>query len=169
MTMDLDRTEHDAESFARYVHGSAEVVGLMCLRVFLLETAGAELEYQRLREGAARLGAAFQKINFLRDMATDLDALGRAYFPGVDADHFDCATRDRLLDDIDADLGIAAAAIPRLPSSSRRAVCAAHALFGDLARRLRHTDPAAIRARRVRVPSPRKAQLVMRAVTRGAA
>lgn len=168
MRMDLDRTEHDEESFARYVHGSAEVIGLMCLRAFLLERPDADAEYARLSEGAARLGAAFQKVNFLRDLAADFDELGRTYFPGLDVDRFDCATRDRLLDDIDADLAAAAAVIGSLPASSRRAVWAAHALFADLARRLRRTAPASIRVRRVRVPSPRKAQLVVVALTRGA-
>ena len=160
MAMDLDRTEHDAESFAAYVHGSAEVVGLMCLRAFLLETPDPDAEYQRLGEGALRLGAAFQKVNFLRDLAADFDELGRSYFPGLDVERFDVATRDRLLDDIDADLAVAAAAIPHLPASSRRAVRAAHALFAELSARLRRTAPEEIRRVRVRVPSPRKAQLV---------
>ncbi|GGD30616.1 phytoene/squalene synthase family protein [Nocardioides daphniae] len=169
MRMDLERVEHDEASFAAYVHGSAEVIGLMCLKAFLLETPDAELQYHRLREGALRLGAAFQKINFLRDLAADHDDLGRSYFPGLDVDHFDDATRDRLLDDIDADLAVAAAAIPHLPASSRRAVRAAHVLFGELALRLRRTPPAAIRTQRVRVPSPRKAQLVALVLARGAA
>ncbi|WP_212723132.1 phytoene/squalene synthase family protein [Nocardioides jishulii] len=169
MRMDLEWVEHDEASFAAYVHGSAEVIGLMCLRAFLLEVPDAQAQYQRLRHGAMRLGAAFQKINFLRDLAADHDHLGRSYFPGLDVDHFDAATRDRLLDDIDADLAVAAGAIVHLPASSRRAVRAAHALFGELAARLRRTPPASIRTRRVRVPSPRKAQLVALVLARGAA
>ncbi|MFC6152104.1 phytoene/squalene synthase family protein [Nocardioides yefusunii] len=160
MAMDLHRTVHDQASFDAYVHGSAEVIGLMCLRVFLLEHATPEAEYDRLYDGAKALGAAFQKVNFLRDLAADHDTLGRSYFPGLDVDAFDTATRDRLLDDIDADLAVAAAALGQLPASSRRAVRAAHALFADLAHRLRRTSPHAIRTRRVRVPSPRKVQLV---------
>ena len=169
MRMDLEQTEHDAVSFKRYVHGSAEVIGLMCLRAFLLEVDEPQREYDRLSTGACALGAAFQKVNFLRDLAADHDDLGRTYFPGLDVDAFDCRTRDRLLDDIDADLATAAAVIGDLPSSSRRAVLAAHALFAELARRLRRTEPTSIRNRRVRVPSPRKAQLVMLALARGAA
>lgn len=167
MRMDLERTEHDAESLARYIYGSAEVVGLMCLRAFLLEVPDRDRQYRRMHEGASRLGAAFQKVNFLRDLGSDVDDLGRTYFPGLDVDRFDRATRDALLDDIDADLRAAAAVIPDLPGSSRRAVCAAHALFAELARRLRRTEPALIRTRRVRVPSPRKAQLIALALTRG--
>ncbi|MBE7325246.1 squalene/phytoene synthase family protein [Nocardioides sp. Y6] len=167
MRMDLERVEHDATSFARYVHGSAEVVGLMCLRIFLLECRDADSRYQRLAPGAARLGAAFQKVNFLRDLATDVDDLGRTYFPGLDVETFDVAARDRLLDDIDADLAVAAVAIPQLPASSRRAVRAAHSLYSELSRRLRRTSPASIRSHRVRVPAPRKAQLVALVLAQG--
>lgn len=169
MQMDLERAEHDTESFAVYVHGSAEVVGLMCLRAFLIEEPDAQAQYDELRDGALRLGAAFQKVNFLRDLAADHDELGRTYFPGFEVDQFDVATRDTLLDDIDADLAAAAAVIPALPASSRRAVSAAHALFADLSRRLRDTEPAKIRTQRVRVPGVRKAQLIAVAMTRGSA
>lgn len=170
MAMDLHRTVHDAESFHRYVHGSAEVIGLMCLRIFLLEHPTPAAEYDRLSAGACALGAAFQKVNFLRDLAADHDTLGRSYFPGLDVDSFDAETRDRLLDDIDADLAVAAEALTHLPASSRRAVRAAHALFAELAHRLRRTPPATIRSSRVRVPSSRKATLVALAfTTRGVA
>jgi len=169
MRMDLTRTVHDEASFKRYVHGSAEVVGLMCLRAFLLGTDDPQGRYERLSAGACALGAAFQKVNFLRDLAADHDDLGRTYFPGMDVDSFDCSTRDAWLDDVDADLATAAAAICELPASSRRAVLAAHALFSELSRRLRRTEPESIRSRRVRVPSPRKAQLVVLALARGAA
>ncbi|WP_204163747.1 phytoene/squalene synthase family protein [Nocardioides solisilvae] len=167
MRTDLFREEHDEESFAAYVYGSAEVVGLMCLRAFLVGRPDAEREYVELRGGARRLGAAFQKVNFLRDLAADCDELGRSYFPGLDVRRFDAADRDRLLDDIDADLAAAAAVVHRLPAGSRRAVCAAHALFAELSKRLRQTPPEQIRSRRVRVPGPRKAQVIARAVTRG--
>lgn len=169
MRMDLERTEHDADSLARYIHGSAEVVGLMCLRAFLVDTPDRDRQYERLQDGASRLGAAFQKVNFLRDLGSDVDHLGRRYFPGLDIERFDRATRDRLLDDIEADLQAAAVMIPSLPAGSRRAVCAAHLMFAELACRLRRTDPAVIRSRRVRVPAPRKAQLIAIALARGAA
>ncbi|KAE8763165.1 phytoene/squalene synthase family protein [Georgenia thermotolerans] len=161
MRADLAVTAHDAGSFAEYVHGSAEVVGLMCLRVFL---PGDERAYAELADGAARLGAAFQKINFLRDLAEDHDLRGRSYFPGVDVDRLDDACRDVLLDDVAADLAAARAVIPRLPASSRRAVRAAHDLFAELARRLRATPAARLTRTRVRVPDLVKARILLRAV-----
>ncbi|HET6699408.1 MAG TPA: phytoene/squalene synthase family protein [Nocardioidaceae bacterium] len=156
MRMDLDTRVHTPESFERYVYGSAEVVGLMCLRVFLAEGG----DYERLAPGARRLGAAFQKLNFLRDLAEDHDILGRCYFPGLDLERFDDADRDRILDDIASDLDAAAAVIPALPTSSRRAVRVAHATFAELAERLRATPAAQIRRTRVRVPDPVKLRLV---------
>ncbi|MGN6783141.1 MAG: phytoene/squalene synthase family protein [Marmoricola sp.] len=164
MTMDLHPHEHTAESLERYVYGSAEVVGLMCLRVFLAADPGSdahrEAEYERLAPGARRLGAAFQKLNFLRDLAEDHDVLGRRYFPGLVVDRFCDADRDRILADIQADLIAAAAVIPALPASSRRAVLAAHATFAELAARLGRTPAAQIRRGRVRVPDPVKARVV---------
>lgn len=174
MRTDLERTVHDDESFARYVHGSAEVVGLMCLRVFRAGEAthpraglSGDAEEAVLEHGARRLGAAFQKLNFLRDLGEDHDLLGRSYFPGLEVAAFCDADRDRLLDDIDADLAAAAATIPRLPPGSRRAVQAAHATFSDLGRRLRETPAERIRAGRVRVPTIVKARIVGTALMAG--
>ncbi|WP_407319330.1 squalene/phytoene synthase family protein [Isoptericola halotolerans] len=163
MRTDLTVTTHDDESFARYVHGSAEVVGLMCLRIFV---DGADGAYGRRAAGAARLGAAFQKVNFLRDLADDVDARGRSYFPALDPAAFDEATKDRLLDDIEADLAVAQRAVRDLPRSSRVAVQVAHDLFAELARRLRATPARTLRHRRVRVPDAVKARIVAGALAR---
>jgi phytoene/squalene synthetase len=163
MRMDLERAVHTPETFASYVYGSAEVVGLMCLRTFL-SCAGSHDragDYDRLAPGARRLGAAFQKINFLRDLAEDHDTLSRSYFPGLDVDRFSDFDRDRILDDIAEDLEAAAAVIPALPPSSRRAVRVAHALFAELAARLRATPAADLRRTRVRVPDPVKLRLAV--------
>ena len=167
MRTDLDQAEHTRESFDRYVYGSAEVVGLMCLRAFLSEEPVDErdLAYERLAPGARRLGAAFQKLNFLRDLAEDHDHLHRCYFPGVDVESFDDAQRDAILDEIDADLAAAAAVIPDLPSGSRRAVAAAHATFAELAARLRATPATEIRRARVRVPDAVKVRLLAGAIS----
>jgi len=167
MRTDLTVTAHDARSLDAYVYGSAEVVGLMCLKVFVAAPDAHGASYARLSPGARRLGAAFQKVNFLRDLADDHDQLGRTYFPDVDVDHLDDARRDQLLDDIDADLAAAARAAAHLPPSSRSAVLAAHGLFAELSKRLRRTPAAEIRRRRVRVPGPRKAAVLGRAVVRG--
>jgi phytoene synthase len=124
-------------------------------------------DYDRLAPGARRLGAAFQKVNFLRDLAEDHDTLSRCYFPGLDVARFSDADRDRILDDIDADLAAAALVIPELPASSRRAVRAAHAVFAELSARLRATPAAEVRRTRVRVPDPVKLRLVAGALRDG--
>jgi phytoene/squalene synthetase len=164
MRRDLESAAHDAASLERYIYGSAEVVGLMCLRAFLAEEPADGQRGQDLEAGARRLGAAFQKLNFLRDLAVDHDVLGRRYFPGLDPDRFTDADRDRILDDIAADLDAAAVVLPELPASSRRAVRAAHATFTELACRLRTTPAAEIRRTRVRVPAAVKLRLAARAL-----
>jgi phytoene/squalene synthetase len=159
MRADLSETEHDQESFDRYVYGSAEVVGLMCLRAFLLETDVTADERARFEHGARALGAAFQKVNFLRDLAADFDTLGRSYFPGVNVESFTEEDKVRLLDDIDNDLRTSAAVVPDLPASSRRAVALAQGLFQELSLRLRATPASTLRTTRVRVPNPVKARI----------
>lgn len=169
MRMDLETTVHTPESFERYVYGSAEVVGLMCLRAFVAapDASPARSSYAALAPGAQRLGAAFQKLNFLRDLADDHDVLRRDYFPGLVLDRFCDADRDRILDDIDADLDAAAAVVPRLPASSRRAVAAAHATFAELGARLRRTPATEIRRTRVRVPTTVKLRIAAHALSGG--
>jgi phytoene synthase len=164
MRTDITRTTHDEASFAAYVYGSAEVVGLMCLRVFLLGEPDADARYARLAPAARALGAAFQKVNFLRDLADDEGRLGRAYFPGVDPAALTEATKSRLLADIDADLARAAGGVPGLPPGAARAVRVAHALFAELARRLAATPAEELLRTRVSVPAPVKARLAVAAL-----
>lgn len=159
MRSDLSVREHDPETLSSYVYGSAEVVGLMCLRVFV---SGDECRYEELSPGARRLGTAFQKVNFLRDLHSDQHLLGRSYLPGVDRQTFTDRQRDELLDDIDADLRAAARAIEQLPRGSRRAVGTAHALFEELSTRLRATPAQQIARERVRVPDLAKARIIAR-------
>ena len=161
MRMDLSEKQHDQASFDTYVYGSAEVVGLMCLCAFLHGEAVADLP--RFEKGARALGAAFQKVNFLRDLAADFETLGRSYFPDVAVESFDEATKHRLLDDIDADLAVSAAVVPDLPRSSRRAVALAQSLFAELSARLRATPASELVRARVRVPNPVKARLALAA------
>ena len=161
MRADLSAKVHDQASFERYVYGSAEVVGLMCLQAFLF---GENVtDHARFETGARALGAAFQKVNFLRDLSADFETLGRSYFPDVAVDSFDEATKSRLLDDIDADLAVSAAVVPDLPRSSRRAVALAQSLFAELAVRLRATPATELIHTRVRVPNPVKARLAIAA------
>lgn len=165
MRMDLSATEHDQASFETYVYGSAEVVGLMCLRVFVRDTERiySPDELATLETGAKALGSAFQKVNFLRDLAADLSALGRSYFPGLDAAAITEAQKNALLDDIDRELALAGATVPLLPSSSRRAVATAQRLFAELSRRLRATPAASLLTTRVRVPDPSKLRIAVAA------
>ena len=158
MRTDLDTTAHDDMSHDAYVYGSAEVVGLMCLQVFLNAGMSAPAKPAAdLVDGARRLGAAFQDVNFLRDLSDDADRLGRDYLDGAADDE----RRTAVLDRIDADLAAAAAVIPHLPPDCRAAVTCAHDLFAELSRRLR-LSPAG--APRVRVPDGVKATLAARAL-----
>lgn len=163
MRMDLEPvTTLTQGEFDRYVYGSAEVVGLMCVHAF---TVGQRAPHQlraRLAPGARHLGAAFQKLNFLRDLGEDYVVRGRSYFPGIHPPHLTEADKALLLDDIDRDLRIARSAIWQLPRSSRRAVALAHGLFVELARSLRATPAEELVRDRVRVSDPRKAVVVAR-------
>ena len=165
MRRDLDPVEFDDDELREYIHGSAEVVGLMCLRAFSVALPPDAERDARWQRGARHLGAAFQKINFLRDLADDVDTRGRRYFPGVDPSRFDEEHKVRILNDIDTDLAIAGAVIPELPGGCRRAVAAAHALFSTLARRLRRTPANDLLTTRVRVPAGRKLVLLVHAAT----
>jgi len=167
MRADLTRTEHDDASFVDYVYGSAEVVGLMCLRAFVYRAGRPTFDEAALVEGARRLGAAFQKVNFLRDLRADFLELGRSYFPGVDVHTFDEATKLRLVDDIQDDLDAAARAVVLLPREARRAVALAHALFQELNDRIRRTPASRLVETRIRVPNPIKARLAARALGTG--
>ncbi len=164
MRADITEATHTPESFDAYVYGSAEVVGLMCLQAFLAEGTYTPHERERFVTGARALGAAFQKVNFLRDLSADVDALGRSYFPGVDITTLDDATKLDLVANIDADLAVSAAVVPDLPASSRRAVALAQSLFAELNRRIARTPAAALKNTRVRVPNPVKARLALAAL-----
>ncbi|WP_353809742.1 phytoene/squalene synthase family protein [Agromyces sp. SYSU T00194] len=168
MRRDLDPSPFTADEVATYIHGSAEVVGLMCLRAFLAGEQVAPDRLARLEDGAIHLGAAFQKVNFLRDLAADWRDLGRNYFPWVDPDAFTEAEKDAILDDIDADLAISGRAVAELPPRARSAVAAAQELFARLATRLRATPADELLRARVRVPDAEKLAIAVRAaVTRG--
>lgn len=151
MRMDLSDRVYTQESFEAYVYGSAEVVGLMCLAVFVRENKPSATDAHVLVAGARSLGAAFQKVNFLRDLAADVDGLGRSYFPGVNIATFDETDKKRLCDDIDVDLDRAFATLPLLPLDARRAVALAHGLFARLNNRIRATPAETLKTTRIRV------------------
>ncbi|BDH55422.1 squalene/phytoene synthase family protein [Tsukamurella sp. PLM1] len=162
MRSDVTPAPHTEASLAQYIHGSAEVVGLMCLRAYLVGEAPSD--YERLAPGAARLGAAFQKVNFLRDLTDDEIRLGRAYLPELTQRAFDAA-----LDDASADLAAGRAAIASLPRDVRRGVFVAADLYAELISRLRAAGLDGARSGRVRVPATRKATVLARSLARPAA
>lgn len=164
MRQDLTEKEHDQASFEKYVYGSAEVVGLMCLQVFMSGNQYTADEKLKLTKGARALGSAFQKVNFLRDLAADFKRLGRSYFPGVDVNNFNEETKQRLVADIDKDLRVSAESLPLLPSSARRAVAAAQLLFTQLNRQISKTSAQELINRRISVGAAQKIALLIRAV-----
>ncbi len=166
MRADITKAKHTPKTFKDYVYGSAEVVGLMCLRAFI---AGREDRYSpsektALDEGALALGAAFQKINFLRDLDADFRALGRSYFPGVTVETFNEEQKQFLVADIAADLIVAANSIRLLPKDVRPAVSAAQFLFQELTVKIARTPASVLISTRIRVSNPRKLVLVAKAL-----
>lgn len=148
------------EDHADYVYGSAEVVGLMCLRVFVRDESRTDEQLQALEHGARRLGAAFQNVNFLRDLADDTGRLGRSYLS--DRGRIDSASQERWIAVIREQLADAAATLPLLPRDARLAVGCALRLFGRLADRISRTPTAQLYERRIRVPAAEKAWLIAR-------
>jgi phytoene synthase len=164
MRMDLTEREHDQKSFDTYVYGSAEVVGLMCLKVFMVGHDYSKQERVTLIAGARALGAAFQKVNFLRDLSADFKKLGRSYFPGVNVATFDAETQLRLIDDISADLATSAKTLPLLSSGSRKAVAAAQMFFEALNERIRNTPAEVLIETRISVPNSQKLVILAKAL-----
>jgi len=153
MHMDVNPGPFDQNLFSEYIHGSAEVVGLMCLKVFI---GGDQKAYETLKSGAVSLGAAYQKVNFLRDMKADYEKLGRYYFPVGTYDSFDDEIKDHIISDIRKDFKNANQYISRLPRSSRYAVSVSGSYFESLLAKLEETPADAIKHSRIRVPDSRK-------------
>jgi len=163
MRRDLSQVDFSSDELGAYIYGSAEVIGLMCLRAFLSHEQVATERRMRLERGARRLGSAFQKINFLRDLAVDWTELGRSYFPGIDPGRLTERQKLELVVDIERDLGAAQDAIPELPDNCRRAIVAAHALFAELTDRIRSTPASLLLSTRVSVPTRTKLAILVRA------
>lgn len=163
MEMDLSKNTYDARGYEQYIYGSAEVVGLMCLRVFC---EGDDARYQSLKAPACRLGAAFQKINFLRDIRSDYDERGRVYFPGVDFRHFDNAAKRQIEADIQADFDAALEGIRRLPNGSRLGVYLAYKYYTQLFAKIKRAPAQRIAEERFRVSDKRKIYLLFSSAVR---
>jgi len=163
MEMDLEKVQYDQEKYEAYILGSAEVVGLMCLYVFC---EGDQQKYAELKPSAMRLGSAFQKINFLRDLKTDFIGLGRSYFPGIDMNHWDENTKAAIEADIEKDFAAGLAGIRQLPDGARFGVYVAYEYFHELLIKIRRVKAEQILNKRVRVSNRRKYILLISAYLR---
>lgn len=160
MAMDLSPQKYDDEKFDNYIYGSAEVVGLMCLRVFC---EGNEDQYNSLHEDAKMLGSAFQKINFLRDLGHDFNELGRIYFPHLNMENFNEEIKSQIEADIEKDFAAGLKGIQRLPIKARFGVYLAYNYFYFLYKRIQITPASSILNQRIRIPNFNKIVIGFRA------
>lgn len=149
MEMDLGKTNYNDKQYNEYIYGSAEVVGLMCLCVFC---SGDSKKYQELEAPARRLGAAFQKVNFLRDLKSDYAERGRVYFPGIDIELFDEKAKKEIEKDIISDFDSALAGIKKLPKGAASGVYLAYVYYLKLFAKIRSCPVSAILNQRIRIP-----------------
>lgn len=161
MEMDLSRKAYDKQKFKEYIYGSAEVVGLMCLKVFY---ADEDTEYENLIHPAKKLGEAFQKVNFLRDLQDDYQERGRMYFPDIDWQNFDDATKKQIEQAIKNDFDEAYIGIRKLKPEVRLGVYLAYMYYIKLFNKIRKTSPEQIMQRRYRIPNAIKFYLLLRSV-----
>jgi 15-cis-phytoene synthase len=159
MEMDLCEQQYDRAGFENYILGSAEVVGLMCLKVF---TSGDTEEYNRLKPFAMRLGAAFQKINFLRDLKADYENLGRAYFPHLDLTRFGESEKFQIEREIAEDFSEAYKGILMLPKDARFGVYVAYTYYTRLFQKIKSLPSHRIMEERIRIPNQKKFALILK-------
>ncbi|MCP9749943.1 phytoene/squalene synthase family protein [Ferruginibacter sp. HRS2-29] len=160
MEMDLGKTKYDTAGYEEYIYGSAEVVGLMCLYIFC---EGNRQLFEQLKPAAQSLGAAFQKVNFLRDLKADYKELNRTYFPEVDFKNFTADTKAQIEKDIAADFHAAYKGIGQLPIKARFGVYVAYKYYMSLFKKIKRTEPSALLSCRIRIPNYSKAFIVVRA------
>jgi phytoene/squalene synthetase len=158
MEMDLDFKTYNDSRYHEYIYGSAEVVGLMCLKVFC---EGDNSMYESLKSPACKLGAAFQKVNFLRDIKSDFEERGRVYFPGVDFNSFDKSTKHLIEEDIQKDFDEALDGIRRLPIGAKMGVKVAYLYYQKLFDKIKSLPPETITQERIRIPNSRKLSLLL--------
>lgn len=163
MEMDLDDRVYDQAEYEKYILGSAEVVGLMCLKVFV---RGDENDYLRLKPAAMKLGSAFQKINFLRDLQADYKELGRVYFPGIDIASFNSETKIEIEKDIEKDFLAGYEGIKQLPKNARFGVYMAYKYYYKLFEKIKGLGPDKILHERIRIPDNKKYRLFVTSYVR---
>ena len=158
MEMDLHKIDYNSELYKEYILGSAEVVGLMCLHIFV---NGDKEEFERLKPSAMILGSAFQKVNFLRDMKDDYDVLGRTYFPNVDIKAFDNQVKLEIENEITNEFQLALEGIKKLPTSSRFGVYLAYRYYLSLFKKIKRTSATKMINQRIRISNSKKISLMM--------
>ncbi|AMP98077.1 Phytoene synthase [Pedobacter cryoconitis] len=163
MEMDLKKEYYTVEKYDQYILGSAQVVGLMCLQVF---TEGDKTGYEKLKNPAMKLGAAFQKINFLRDINADYYTLSRNYFPNVDLATFSNIEKSIIEDDIEEDFKLALDGIRQLPSSSRNGVYLAYVYYKKLFNKIKNSPAEKVMTERIRISNARKFGLMFDSIIR---
>ena len=161
MEMDLSKKIYDKENYNEYIHGSAEVVGLMCLKVFV---NGDDLLYNKLKPSAMSLGSAFQKINFLRDANVDYSLLGRSYFPGVQMNSFSQEDKLKIEKDIEKDFKHALVGIKMLPGTSKGGVYLSYLYYYHLFRKIKFLPSSRLLEERIRIPNLEKLFLMLKAI-----
>ena len=160
MKMDLEKKEYNSvEEYKKYIYGSADVVGLMCLKVFV---KGSDTLYSDLSDYAISLGSAFQKVNFLRDLKDDSNILKRVYFPNVNMDDFNEESKKEIINEIELDFKNAIKGIARLPKNSRFAVYIAYRYYNKLLKKLKRTSSENIVKKRVRIHNFQKFTVIAR-------
>jgi phytoene/squalene synthetase len=163
MEMDLDKVEYDRQGYEEYIYGSAEVIGLMCLKVFC---DGKTEVYEPLVSYARKLGSAFQKINFLRDIRSDFEERGRVYFPGVDFNTFSEQDKKAIEDDIQADFDEGLTGIRLLPNGCRKGVYIAYVYYFELFKKIKASSAGEVTQKRIRVSDPQKMWLMAQALVK---
>jgi len=158
MEMDLNKSTFQQKEYEKYIFGSAEVVGLMCLKIFV---NGDKKEYLRLKKSAMQLGSAFQKINFLRDLNADYTELERSYFPGVDLDSFSNDSKKTIEDDIEKDFAAGFEGIKQLPKRARFGTYMAYVYYYKLFTKIKKMPAQTILNERIRIPNSRKYSLFL--------
>ena len=160
MKLDLNKSNYNTiEEFNNYIYGSADVVGLMCLKVFV---DGDNEKYEHLKGFAMRLGSAFQKVNFLRDLKDDYEVLNRSYFPGIDLQSLDMTSKNKIIDEIENDFAEAYKGIKQLPIEAKFGVYTAYIYYKRLLHKLKQTPSEKIMNTRVRISNPVKISLLAR-------
>ncbi len=157
MEMDLDKKAYSQEAFEEYILGSAEVVGLMCLKVFC---KGDDLRYENLKPMAMRLGSAFQKINFLRDLNADYVGMGRTYFPGIDLDTFDENSKKEIEANIAEDFHQGYLGIKQLPQGAKLGVYVAYLYYLALFKKIKNTPSESVLKKRIRIRNRQKVRIL---------